>query len=317
MRSCSNKGWKTALIPYFPKEIREKLNSLPDDVEVEEIRIRIGKPIQILYGINELMVEADNFLVGESECQELLDNICFHSIYAWEDELKNGFITLPGGYRIGLSGRAVIQDGAVKRIADITSFNIRIARECKGCADKVMPYILDVDGAPLSTLIVSPPGFGKTTLLRDIARQVSDGINGARACKVCIADERSEIAGSWRGIPHNDLGLRTDVLDSCPKAWAMGRLLRTMSPEVIVTDEIGSEPDAMAIMDAATCGVAVLASAHGGSLNEVLKRSSLRKITNSGTFKRYLLLSRSRGIGTLEQVADENMNLLFRRENCG
>jgi stage III sporulation protein AA len=316
MQAGFDKGWKTALLPYFPKTVRETLKDFAAEDEAEEIRIRIGKPIQILCGTKETMLSPGDNGIGESECAELLDNICFHSIYAWEDELKNGFITLPGGYRIGLSGRAVMQDGAVLRVTDIASFNIRIARECKGCADAVMPYILD-HGSPLSSLIISPPGCGKTTLLRDIARQLSEGINGSRACKVCIADERSELAGSWRGIPQNDLGPRTDVLDGCPKAWAMGRLLRTMSPEVIVTDEIGGEQDAKAVMDAATCGAAVLASAHGGSLNEVLKRTTVREIINSGTFKRFLLLGRSRGTGTLEQVADEDMNFLFRRDDDG
>jgi stage III sporulation protein AA len=317
MQATFDNGWKSALLPYFPKTIRETLKDFSAADEAEEIRIRIGKPIQILCGTKETMLGPGDSCIGENECAELLDNICFHSIYAWEDELKNGFLTLPGGYRIGLSGRAVMQDGMVKRVADVTSFNIRIARECKGCADTVMRYILGPDGSPLSSLIVSPPGCGKTTLLRDIARQLSEGSNGARACKVCIADERSELAGSWRGIPQNDLGPRTDVLDGCPKAWAMGRLLRTMSPEVIVTDEIGSEHDAKAVLDAATCGAAVLASAHGGSLNEVFKRSTIREIISSGTFKRFLLLGRSRGTGTLEQVADDDMNFLFRRDNDG
>lgn len=174
-----------------------------------------------------------------------------------EEELRKGFITIPGGHRIGLAGRTVLSGGGVEHLRDITGFNVRIAREVPGIADGVLPYLLDKGRQRMMhTLILSPPQHGKTTLLRDLARQISLGELGKRegirpGLKVGIVDERSEIAGSRRGVPAFDVGPRTDVLDGCPKAEGMMMMIRSLSPDVLIADEIGRPEDAEAVTEPA------------------------------------------------------------------
>ncbi len=276
-----------------------------------EIRLRLGGPLIVA------TPEGDRYLgpsgravtdpgaayrVSAEDFRRSLELISGSSLYALEEELRQGFITLPGGHRVGLCGRAVIRGGALQTLRDIASLNVRIAREVRGAADALLPLIVDSAGLPYSTLVFSPPGGGKTTILRDLARQISTGRPdlGLDGLVVGVVDERS----THQGRPARDLGPRTDVLDGCPKATGLTLLLRSMGPKVIVTDEVGRGEDADALAEAVRCGVRVLASAHAGSLGEVLSRPVLRDLLASGVFGRLVRLGTSRGPGTVEAVWD-------------
>lgn len=278
-----------AVLALLPRGISAAIGSRMTDVPIEEIRLRTARPLQMITAKDEAIVPGAVF--SAQDAHELLEKLCRHSVYSREDELKQGFLTLDGGTRVGVCGRPVIEDGRIIRLTKVTSFNIRITREVMGCAESILPY-MTYQGRPVSTLIAAPPAGGKTTLLRDIARCVSDGI-GVLPCRTAIADERGELAGCVDGAPSFDVGARTDVMELAPKAEAMRMLIRSMSPEVIVTDELGGEDDAQAAAEAAACGTVVIASVHASSGDELQSRSSLRKLIASGVFKRVLLVKRS------------------------
>jgi stage III sporulation protein AA len=241
-----------------------------------------------------------------------LEMLTRHSLYTFEEELRRGYITVEGGHRVGLTGRTVLEQGRVKLLKDITGFNIRIANERKGSAAKVLPYLLDQHPGYQGihhTLIVSPPQQGKTTLIRDLARILSSGPAGggsilSRGYKVGIVDERSEIAACDKGIPRFELGPRTDVLDACPKAEGMMMLIRSMSPEILVVDEIGRMEDATAIHEAVHAGIRVIATAHGLNHEDVRQRPVLKELLTEGVFSRIVVLGNREGAGTLEGVYD-------------
>ena len=243
-----------------------------------EIRIRAGKPLA-LYADKEAFLCAEGlcpinraYIPTQADLSRLLDAMCRHSVYAYEEDIRRGYLTLRGGFRAGLSGHALSEDGALKRLHPISAVNLRIARETRGAAVPLLPHLLS-SGGVRSMLLLSPPGLGKTTMLRDAVRLVSEaGYN------VALADERGEIAALYDGIPQLDIGPRTDVLDGCPKEAAMSILLRTMSPRVLATDELGTSAEADAILDAANSGVAVLATAHASGYGEAASRPSLSRI---------------------------------------
>lgn len=305
----------TPILPLLPPSIREAVSRLPAAVgsQAEELRIREGRPLEVIYGSRYAFIRRDGRTSGQAgeaytatreDCARLLELLTRHSIYSFEEELKRGFITVEGGHRVGLSGRTVLEDSRVKLIRDVTGFNIRIAREIRGCGKDVLPQILDRREQTVHhTLIISPPQHGKTTLLRDLARLISSGewpqdslLEGGR--KVGIVDERSEVAACVRGVPRFDVGPRTDIMDGCPKAEGMIMMIRSMSPEVIVVDEIGRREDAAAVHEAVHAGIRVIASAHGSSREDALQRPVLRELAEDGVFKRFVVLRKSRdGIG--------------------
>ena len=236
--------------------------------QLQEIKLRIGQPLILVYKGEELVpggIRDKPHIVTAEEIRETLDYVSGYSLYAFEQEMKQGFITIEGGHRVGVTGQAILEEGKVRNIKYISSINIRMAHEVPGCADKVFPYIT-YNRQLAHTMIISPPGCGKTTLLRDIVRQVSDGNEWLRGMTVGVVDERSEIGGSYMGIAQNHLGVRTDVLDGCPKAEGMIMLIRSMGPQVIAVDEIGMESDVHAIEYAMHCGCKMLVTAHGSSL---------------------------------------------------
>ncbi|MGF6352938.1 stage III sporulation protein AA [Paenibacillus sp. 4624] len=303
----------------FPEPIRTILGRMPPALleQVEEIRIREGRPLEINAGSNYHFLTPEGIPTGKPEeayvplkevTHRLLDLISNHSLYTLEEELRKGFITIPGGHRIGLAGRTVLSGGRVEYLRDINGFNVRVAREVQGVADSVLPYLLDMrNGQVMHTLILSPPQQGKTTLLRDLARQISNGsklTNGDELrqgirprLKVGIVDERSEIAGSYKGVPSFDVGPRTDVMDGCPKAEGMMMMLRSMSPDVLIVDEIGRPEDAEAVMEALHAGVSVIATAHARDLSELSARPALKTLIAEQMFQRYVQLQRtSRGM---------------------
>ena len=296
-------------------------------LRVEEIRIREGRPLELnaagcCHFIdstgNEVADPKAAYVATKQVVNRLLDLISNHSLYALEDQLKKGFITTPGGHRVGLVGRAVLDaDGKVESLRDINGFNIRIAREMIGIADPLLPYLVEQQlGHVLHTLIVSPPQHGKTTVVRDLIRQISSGncwIGGhCTRLKVGVVDERSEIAGTYKGVPMYDIGPRTDVMDSCPKAEGMMMMIRSMSPDVLVVDEIGRKEDAHAIMEAIHAGISVIATVHGRELSEKHYLPSLYDLICERRFQRYVLLQRSKERFSF-QVKDENMRCITKK----
>jgi stage III sporulation protein AA len=291
------------VLKMLPNRIAEQLEQLPPFQlnEMEEIRIRINRPIEIAVKGKPQFLP---YIVKSEDALHLLNKISHFSIYTLEEELRRGYITISGGHRIGLAGKVILENGSVKAIRDISSFNVRVAREKIGIADSLTPYIYE-DGW-LHTMIIGPPQTGKTTLLRDFARIISGGAQTYPPLKVGIVDERSEIAGSVNGVPQLSFGPRVDVLDACPKAEGMMMMIRSMSPDILVVDEIGRKEDVDSIMEAIHAGIKLFMTTHGNSLEEVKNRPILRPLIEMGIFQRFIELSRLKGPGTITSIKDEN-----------
>ncbi|HWI51834.1 MAG TPA: stage III sporulation protein AA [Symbiobacteriaceae bacterium] len=300
------------LAPRVAQLLEAALPHMPGPLE--EVRLREERPVHLVFTGGDAFVAGGAGLTADphraitathDDLLRTFQLMAQGSVYAWEDEIRGGFLTLPGGHRVGLAGRAVTDGGRIRTLKQIASLNIRIAREVPGCASALLPRIVK-GGRVLSTLIISPPQAGKTTLLRDLVRQVSGGAPaaGLRGCKVGLVDERSEVAGCCAGVPQRDVGPRTDVLDACPKADGLMLLIRSLSPAVAAVDEIGRPADAEAVMEALHAGVAVLATAHGNSVEDVSRRPAMADLIRAGAFGRAVILGRSRGPGTVEQVLD-------------
>ena len=296
-------NWKKDLGFYLTKRINDALLPIDPFLPLEEIRLRAERPIQLVFSEYERMISGagERMPVTQEDISSVVSRICEQSVYAWESELSSGFVTLPGGYRVGVTGKCVMENGGARRISDITSVNIRITRQCAGVAAPYLPALLDASGRPLSTLVVSPPGCGKTTFLRDLARLLSCGC-GVRPQRVSIVDTRYELAGCVRGVPRFDVGPRTDVRSGGEKADGILSMLLVMSPQVIVTDEIAAPEDVLAVLDACGCGVAVLSSTHGANLRDLISRPVLGTLIGTRVFSRYVLLSGRHGAGTVEAV---------------
>lgn len=292
-----------SILAYLPSAIRNILYNI--DLEgLEEIRLRRGLPIKLYFSdcafyLNSggmLQTKSENSVrVTKSDMDEAVELITGSSVYAVSDEIKNGYITLSGGHRVGICGRAVLNNGEVEFIKEISGLNYRLAHEIRGTADKVIDSIMKKDDVR-STLIISPPQCGKTTLLRDIASKLSE-----QNIKVGIVDERGEIAGMSNGISGYDLGANVDVLDFCPKDVGMVMMLRSMSPEVIITDEIGNMRDINAVEKLINSGIRVITSIHAGNLSDVKRCSDVKRL--SDIFECYITLSRRNGVGTIEDIS--------------
>lgn len=284
-------GMHGALERYLPEPLLCAIGPMPD--ALCELRLRINAPPELVTPEGR---REGRGLVTQELLKKTLDALTRHSMYAREEELKQGYFTMERGCRVGVCGRFVVAGEQMVAPTQIGSLCIRIAREVKDAAAEAIGHLY-ADGAPLSALVLSPPGLGKTTMLRDIARRFSEG-----GLHVALADERCELAACASGVPTMDLGPRCDVLDACPKRIAIMQLIRSMSPEVIVTDELGHAEDAQAVLEAARCGVRVVASAHARDLADALAREGLRTLIESGTFDRILVLGGR--IGRIERVLD-------------
>ncbi|MCL2573186.1 MAG: stage III sporulation protein AA [Defluviitaleaceae bacterium] len=303
---------KSVLIENTADELREVFLRTESAVleRAREIRIRQGLPISICSestGDFFLGQRGDRHRRAESAFKPtaahivaMMAKLSNHSLYAYDNEIKNGFITIAGGHRMGLAGRVTVEHGRIKTIKHISGLTIRVARQIIGAADSIFPEI--VNGGIRSTMIVSPPGCGKTTILRDAIRRLSlAGYN------VAVVDERSEIGGCYMGVTQNDLGPRTDVLDAAPKAEGMMLALRALSPQVVAVDEIGSIEDIVAIENMARCGVAVICTLHGKDIDDLKKRPNLASVLANSIFERYIFLTDKPKIGKICGIYNEKL----------
>lgn len=308
---------KNDILPVLPRELAEIIGRVPlqDLEQLEEIRLRADKPLMLQNYRKEWFVRPDGSLgkspekaviITPQNISGTLERMSENSLYAFQEEIRNGYITLKGGHRIGIAGRVVYDGSAIRNIKDITGLNIRLANEITGCAAKIMKYLFKDKWNLCNTLLVSPPQCGKTTLLRDIARHLSDGIPGSdfKGVKVGIVDERSEIAACYKGLPQNNVGIRTDILDGCLKSSGMTMMIRSMSPDVIITDEIGCEGDRDAVLSVLNAGVKIITSAHGYNVSELKSRREVLRLMEDKVFERYIVLGNARGPGTLVEVID-------------
>lgn len=303
---------------YMPKSIKEILEGMPQNVllNIEEVRLRQGKPV-ILHGAeNEYLLGVNgkftvdvrsSYICTYEDIKSAVSLITNYSLYSYEDDIRNGFVTVDGGHRVGICGKAVLEGGRVRTFKDISFINYRVARQVLGVANKVLKSIICENEDIYNTLIISPPQCGKTTILRDIIRQLSNGIPtmAFRGKKIGLVDERNEIAACSMGVPKNDVGIRTDVLDGCPKAEGILIMIRSMSPEIIATDEIGRSEDGAAILDAVNAGVKIITTIHGSDIEDFLRKPALEKL-HRNLFERYIVMSRRQGVGTIEMILDEN-----------
>ncbi|MGI6712988.1 MAG: stage III sporulation protein AA [Bacillota bacterium] len=309
------------VFPYLSPELRKLMTSLPAQylIGLEEIRLRVNAPVLLRHHLgdsylsvsgNLTSVRTDSFTCNKENLEKTVVLLCNSSLYALEEEMQKGYLTLPGGHRAGFVGRAVLDHGNLKTLKQISSVNIRIARFVSGCAQKLINYIVN-ENTVQNTLIISPPRAGKTTILRDIVTTLSDGYGNFSPIDVGIVDERSEIAGCREGIPQMPVGHRTDVLDGCPKAEGMMMLVRSMSPHVIATDEIGRYEDTKAIQEVINAGIKLVATVHGSSIKEICRRPVVQNIVKQRVFERYVILSRRKGPGTLEAIYNRDLQQIM------
>lgn len=305
--------WLDALCKYLPDCLLGALKSINENTAkcVEEVRLRVSRPLMIYtcdkgYCVSEFgsLSETQGIIVSESDTEQVLQAITGRSPYAYRDEINQGYITLKSGIRAGLAGSALISNGSIKAFKTIEGINFRIPRESFGIAKTLLPFISD--GSRLySTLIISPPRLGKTTLVRDIARCAGNGI-GLAPCRVSLIDERQELSACSYGSPLFDVGRETDVISNVLKHTGVFMALRSLSPDIIVTDEIGRNDDLEAIKEVANSGVVMIATAHAPDFNSLRNRLFFKKVCDENLFDSYVVLSASLGRITVEQIYDSS-----------
>lgn len=280
------------ILKYFPENLQKEISKEAwDKFDIlEEIRIRANKPIILKFNNNEKIIK---YNVAIQEVLECLQHICENSIYSYQNQIAEGFITIKGGHRVGITGSCVIESGKVVNINYICSLNFRIARQVIGSSNKILKHVLNIEENSIyNTLIVSAPGSGKTTLLRDLIRQVASGIHNINfeAINVGIVDERGEIAALYKGIPQNDIGIKSDVIENVSKSIGMKMLIRSMAPKVIVADEIGKTEDIEAINYAVCSGCKGIFTAHGSTFEDIKLNPVLQKIIDTHIIERIVFL---------------------------
>jgi len=300
------------IMDILPVSIKKEVESLSFLDKLQELRIKVNKPLFLVSNNKEHMTK---YICNLEDVKVILQRISSYSIYAFEDEIKQGYITIRGGHRVGICGSCVIEKNSVKTIKNIASINIRIAREVKGCSKNILPYLIS-ENRVLNTIIISPPKCGKTTILRDLAKNISDGVESLSLSgkNVSVIDERSEIGSCYRGVPQMDIGIRTDILDNCPKSEGIIMAIRSMAPQVVVCDEIGTYKDMESILAALNSGVNLITTIHGFDVDDLYKRPVFKEIIENKVFERAVVLSNRSGIATIEYIYDFTKGKIVRRD---
>ena len=300
------------ILQFFPQGLRggwERSGVCFD--QVQEIRLRVNQAVRVLSDREHRLP----MIYGEREMEEIFRYLCHDSVYAYEEERKQGYIVVEGGHRIGITGELTTAGNGRFIAKYIRYMNIRLAHEHKGIAKKMIRYLYHntKEGEPLNTLIISPPGVGKTTLLRDTIRLMSSGSDGYRGCNVGVIDERGEIAGAYRGSAMLDCGERTDIVTGGDKQQGISILVRTFAPRVIAIDEIGKSADAEALLHAGVSGCSILATVHGNSIKDIRHKAEMEQILNLGLIDRFVVLSIDAKMERYFEVYDREGNRLCGR----
>ena len=283
------------ILRYFPNKIYQIFSNLLQENpqianELQEIRIRVDKPIILKLMEKDLILQ---YNILQTEILQIVERLCENSIYAYKNQICEGFITIKGGHRVGLTGSCVIENGKITNIKYISSLNIRIAREVKNCSTRILREIIDIENKTIyNSIIVAPPGRGKTTILRDIIRRLSDGIEEINfRGKTCgVVDERGEIAAMYKGAPQNDVGIRTDIIENVSKNKGIHMLIRTMAPEIIACDEIGSKEDVEAIHYALYSGVKGIFTMHGKNVEDIKNNKQIYELIENREIQKIIFL---------------------------
>lgn len=284
MRGVQAVNAPAQILRCLPERLREQVFE-KDLLYAEELRLRAGAPMMLVRGGQS--VPLSRTAVSASEIGETVMRICNNSVYAVLEQIKNGFLMLPGGVRVGLAGRVLADGERIENMKEFSGLNFRIPREIIGCADKLLSYILQ-NGKVKNTVLISPPGCGKTTLLRDLMRLLS-----CRGFRVCVIDERDELCGVHGGVPGFDVGENTDVLRLCPKSAGIALAVRSLSPQVLITDELWGEAQLRAMEKAASCGCSVITTIHGNGRSTLMEEK---------LFEVYVTLGRRGGPGSIMEV---------------
>ena len=283
------------ILRYFPNKIYQIFSNLLQENpqianELQEIRIRVDKPIILKLREKDLILQ---YNILQTEILQIVERLCENSIYAYKNQICEGFITIKGGHRVGLTGSCVIENGKITNIKYISSLNIRIAREVKNCSTRILREMIEIENKTIyNSIIVAPPGRGKTTILRDIIRRLSDGIEEINfRGKTCgVVDERGEIAAMYKGAPQNDVGIRTDIIENVSKNKGIHMLIRTMAPEIIACDEIGSKEDVEAIHYALYSGVKGIFTMHGKNVEDIKNNKQIYELIENREIQKIIFL---------------------------
>lgn len=258
--------------------------------ELEEIRIRVNLPIIMKSSETEIVLKQ---IITKQQMEDIVQKICENSLYAYQKQIAQGYITIQGGNRVGIVGSGVLKENEILHLNYISGLNFRISRQIKGCSETIIEEILNrKDHSVYNTLIASPPGLGKTTLLKDIILKISNGVDGFQGLTVSVIDERGELAASYKGIAQNDLGIRTDILDNVPKSIGMKMTIRSMAPKVIIADEIGKKEDVETIIDAFRCGIKGIFTAHANQLEDLMKNPVLQQLFQNKVLNKIMILKK-------------------------
>lgn len=300
-----------SLMHIFPNDLKRELSAIFMEHQVTEIRIRSGLPCIVCTDTQEIFLEKNgkHYIITKEELLHILQKMSQYSLFAFREELSEGFLTIEGGHRIGICGKCYQDSTGHRQIKNITSLNIRIARQVIGCANQIFPYLLE-DNEFCHTLLISPPGHGKTTYLRDIIRIASDGFTTFPGRNVSVIDERSELANLFNGQKGFYLGKRTDLLDHCSKSEGIPLVIRSMAPDIIAADEIGSKNDMDAFRFSRNCGCKLLMTMHGNKLEDITEHPNLGPYLTEYPFERYVVIHREKNGDHQVHIYDKNKALL-------